>query len=388
MDDLILAQDLFRQGNLPQADIYVWRCLARDGSNFGAAKLLNDLRRAYGFSESFELSERVSLISSSGDRYLLIKAWGCGFWSEVHHLVTQLLLAELTQRTPIILWGRNCLFRNDSDINAFGHFFQEISSARIDDIRKPTTIFPSKWSLDNIYDENVNKWEGEDSRMAAQFLFDRSEILLVSDFYSTLSSIIPWIDRSSKYYGLSEDILYSELFQKYLKPTLDIADKVDDFYVQNMQRRPWVAIHIRGSDKIHESPNLAKIKAHCLVFIDRIVELNPTIGIFLLTDSSTVMEELIQHYGERILCTKATRVAGNVGVHLSGHDGIVIGKEVLVDTLLAIKCDYFIGNKESCVSFAISSMRYWPQGFMFLLGGEGSGRGENLFLHNRNSCVI
>jgi hypothetical protein len=374
-DNLFIAQDLFRQGNFPQAEIYARRSLAINGSNSGAVVLLDDLRRAYGLANSFELVEREN-------RYLLIKSWGYGFWSEVHHLLIQLLLAELNQRIPIILWGRNCLFRNDSDINAFGHFFQEVSSARIEDVPEQATIYPSKWHRNNLYEENVNKWEGEGSRLAAQYLYDRPETLLVSDFYSSLSSIIPWIGRSSKYYGLSVDELYYKLFNKYLKPIPSIASKVDAFYAKYMNGRNWVGVHIRGSDKVLEAPEIAKTNASYVGFIDRAIQLNPTIGIFLLTDSSVVMDEFMMRYKDRLLSTQATRDSSDIGVHNSGLDGVVIGEEVLVDALLALKCDYFIGNKESNVSLAISSMRNWPQGYVFLLG-SGNVRGENIFLHQK-----
>jgi predicted O-linked N-acetylglucosamine transferase (SPINDLY family)/glycosyltransferase involved in cell wall biosynthesis len=379
---LSMARDLFQQGNLPQAEIYARHCLVRSGNLPHAAQLLEDVRRAYGFPESFEFSERSSTGHDNSDRFLLIKAWGYGFWSEVHHLMSQLLLAELTQRTPIILWGTNCLFRSDSDTNAFNHYFQEITSARLEEIPRSATIYPPKWSWKNIYEENINKWDGDGSRLAAQYLFDRSETLLISDFYSTLSSIVPWISPGSRYYGLSDDALYAELFQKYLKPIAGIGSKVDDFFVAHMQGRPWVGIHVRASDKINESPHLAQTNANYFAFIDRIVDLNPAIGVFLLTDSTSIIDEFAKRYGERLLCTAATRSASNIGVHMSGHNGVAIGEEVLIDALLATKCDYFVGNQESNVSLAIASLRHWSPGFIFLLG-EKSIRGENLFLHQR-----
>ncbi len=38
------------------------------------------------------------------DRFLLIKSWGCGFWSDVDHVMGQLLVAEITNRIPVIYW--------------------------------------------------------------------------------------------------------------------------------------------------------------------------------------------------------------------------------------------------------------------------------------------
>jgi hypothetical protein len=71
-----------------------------------------------------------------------------------------------------------------------------------------------------------------------------------------------------------------------------------------------------------------------------------------------------------------------VGIHLSGHDGITIGEEVMLDALLALKCNYFVGNQESNVSLAIASMHNWPQGFMFLLG-EKNNRSESRFYDSK-----
>jgi protein O-GlcNAc transferase len=375
------ALDLFRHGNLPQSELFTRRCLTGSPGNTAASRLLEDLRRGYGMADRFELSERV-VIKSRDQRYLLIKAWGYGFWSEIHHLASQLLLAELTQRTPIVLWGSNCLFRREGYAEAFGHFFEPVSSASLEDLPAAATIFPTKWSQDTLRAENINKWEGDGSRLAAQFLFDRPETLLVSDFFSTLSSIIPWIGPSSKYHGLSDDALYAEILQKYLKPAAAIASKAHDFFVRHMQGRPWVGVHVRGSDKVYESPDLAKTNADYYGFIDRIIVLNPTIGIFLLTDSSVVTSELKKRYGNRLLFTEAVRTASDIGVHQSGHDGFAIGEEVLVDSHLALKCDYFVGNQESNTSLGISSLRNWPPGFIFLLGRKNI-RGENLFLHRR-----
>ena len=59
-----------------------------------------------------------------------------------------------------------------------------------------------------------------------------------------------------------------------------------------------------------------------------------------------------------------------------------MGEEVLVDSLLALKCDYFVGNQESNISLGIGSMRNWSNGFKFLLGENI--RGENPFLHRVN----
>ena len=71
----------------------------------------------------------------AGPRYLLIRAWGHGFWSDVDHVMGGLLLAEMTGRLPIIHWGAESLFSTDPAGNAWTEFFEPINGLGLDDVR-------------------------------------------------------------------------------------------------------------------------------------------------------------------------------------------------------------------------------------------------------------
>ena len=363
--------------NYPQAELHLRRYLRSGGSDPAARSLMLDVARAYGISDSFRLSETDA--APATPRYLLIKAWGYGFWSDVHHVLGQLLLAELTRRTAIVYWGANSLF-GDGSGDAFRLHFEPVSTMELAHLPDQLSIYPPKWTPDNLAADNVDKWDGAHSRQAAQYLFQRDEDLVVSDFYMTLSSLIPWIAPESRYYGQSEDALYAELFARYLKPLPTMRARVDAFHQAHMAGRNWVAVHIRGSDKIHESAGLHQTNLRYCSFIDRIIELNPAIGVFLLTDSTDTHAQFSARYTGRLVTTPALRSASATGVHMQGHCGRVVGEEVLLDALLAARCDYFVGNQESNVSLAISSLKQWPQGLLILLGAKNC-RSENLYLH-------
>jgi len=375
--ELDKAGQMVLAANHPQAELHLRRYLRSDGKDPSAHRLLTVVARAYGVSETFRLKENRA--ATDGPRYLLIKAWGYGFWSDVHHVLGQLLVAELTQRTPIVRWGRNSLFGDGGD-DAFRLYFEPVSALQLKDLPEDLSIYPPKWTHANLATDNVNKWEGPHSRHAAQFLFGRAEDLLVSDFYMTLASLIPWIGPESRYHGKSEDTLYAELFAKYIRPLPSMQARVDAFYQSRMAGRNWVAVHIRGSDKIHESAGLHQTNLRYLDFIDRVIELNPHIGVFLLTDSVDIHTQFSARYADRLVTTPALRSATATGVHMQGHSGRAVGDEVLLDALLAARCDYFVGNQESNVSMAISSLKRWPQGLLVLLGDKNC-RSENLYLH-------
>ena len=379
--DLDRARFYIEHKNYVQAELFLRKILKKNSSDLEAIDLFKKIIIGYGLNINFYFSEEKIANHSEHPKYLLIKAWGYGFWSEAHHLVTQFLVAELLGRVPLVLWGKNCLYRNLNDKNCFNRFYKNINSIDLDRLSKNLSIYPKKWNWENMYEEDVNKWDGEDSRIATQQLFSREEDILVVDFYSTLNSIIPWIHPSSKYFGKTEDQIYNELFIKYLIPNNDIEKEANEFYLNNMSKDSWLAVHIRGSDKINESPNLDITNSYYLHNIAVILEKNPSLKIFLLTDSEPVVKRFEILYGNKLLTTKSTRTSTNIGVHTSGNDGLLMGKEVLIDALLAIKCDFFLGNTESNVSLAISSMKCWSPGFIFL-SGQGNVRSENLTLHN------
>jgi len=378
---LDVAAQLIQEGNIPQAELQL-RLYQRSGRNCPrAVRLLAQVTHSYGLPPRFRLSEKKPAAVDAA-RYLFIRDWGYGFWSNVHHVLGQLLVAELTHRVPVVWWGDNSLFRDAANPNAFALFFEPVAPATL--APPPLTdlsIFPPKWNATNLQGAAINAWEGPYSRMAAPYLFDRPEDMVVSDFYAPLSAILPWIGPDSAYHGLDEDEIHLRLCEKYLTPTPAIRQKADDFFAHHMAGRAWVAVHVRGSDKIHESPHLHQTNARYTEFIDQIIALNPDIGVFLLTDAVDVHEAYQARYGTRLVTTPALRTGSQVGVHLQGHSGYAIGADVLIDVLLAIRCQYFLGNKESNVSLAVSSLKRWPAGFIFMFGDK-SVRSDNWFLHH------
>lgn len=45
--------------------------------------------------------------------FLLIKSWKCGFLLAMEHVTGQLLVAELTNRTPVTFWEGDSLYASE-----------------------------------------------------------------------------------------------------------------------------------------------------------------------------------------------------------------------------------------------------------------------------------
>src|SRR5689334_19481117 len=99
-------------------------------------------------------------------RYLLIKGWGFGFWADVVQVLGSLLLAEITGRIPVIHWGPESRFSDQSGRDAFTQFFEPVSPVSLQDLAAlPNAGFlPARWNATNLATSDSSKWEGKGSR--------------------------------------------------------------------------------------------------------------------------------------------------------------------------------------------------------------------------------
>ncbi len=75
--------------------------------------------------------------------------------------------------------------------------------------------------------------------------------------------------------------------------------------------------------------------------------------------------------GGRVVATPCQRSRTGQGVHyLPTTDPVRAGREIMMDTYLALREQRFIGNGLSNVSAMIAILKDWPDGACTLLGGS------------------
>lgn len=304
-------------------------------------------------------------------KFLLIKAWGYGFWSDIDHVLGQLLLCEMTGRIPIVCWGSNSNYNTGKIDNAFELYFEPISQYTIHDmLAKDFTFYPPKWTCENLLSNDVNKWSGHYSCMTSIYFLNRPETVVVSDYYTALNDLIPWIKKSHPLYGLERESLYRYLIKKYLKLRPELSKEIDCFYTEKMQpRKPILAVHLRGADKAREGGQLKEQSRMCYNEIEKYIIHHPEASIFLLTDDNRIKDYFINQYSQKVIVTEAKRTDVDLGVHY--HDGYSrynLGREVIFDTFLAAKCDHFTGHAWSNLPLMVNYLKEWPAGSCVLLG--------------------
>ncbi|HHW48212.1 MAG TPA: hypothetical protein GXX14_06300 [Clostridiaceae bacterium] len=298
------------------------------------------------------------------DRFLLIKSWGCGFWSDVDHLMGQLLAAELTNRIPVVYWGTNSLYSESFKGNAFELYFEPVSNYTLEDLNRPGfTYYPPIWNGKNLAVEDLDKVAWAYRNLGDMMNSDAN--VVVSDTHYFIRPIIPYIPKSHWAYGMTAHQIYRCLFDKYIRLKPDIQEEIQKFYDEHMKgSKPLLGVHIRGGDKVREVENLTHLNKRYHRTIEEFIKRYGIQKILLLTDCEEILADFQKKYGRMVVFTDCRR--GQIydtknAPHLTNYsERRRKGIEIIKDTYLATMCDFFIGNGYSNVSYTVKRLRDWP----------------------------
>ncbi|NLG88796.1 MAG: hypothetical protein GX494_06195 [Clostridiaceae bacterium] len=301
-------------------------------------------------------------------KFLLIREIAAGLWHEMHHVLTQLLAAEILQRIPVVYWGEGSLYASSDGSNAFEQFFLPVSGCNVHDLAKEEfSFYPKRWNSANILLPNPHPIV--DDGHGTDHLAECDADVCVRDTYIDVEKIIPFIPEEHPLYGLNRRDLFYHLIHKYIRLQKEVRALIDAFYDENMKGTAFLAVHIRSSDKIVEVRHLHELNSRYPREIEKVLQANPGIRIFLMTDCIEILEEYKKRYGDLLIHTECRRVPGNgQGVHFQEYpDNRRKGFEIILDTWLAARCDFFIGNGYSNVSAAVSELKNWKNDRIKLL---------------------
>jgi len=311
------------------------------------------------------------------ERFMLIKSWGCGFWSDVDHVMGQLLAAELTNRIPVIYWGTNSLYAESFKTNAFELYFEPVSSYSIYDVIKPEyTYFPPVWKFDNVMIEDLDKvaWK---YRNLGEMMYSDANVV-VSDVHYFIRPIINFITKEHWAYGMTAHQIYRGLFEKYIKLKPDIDQEIQEFYDDKLRGGgPSLGVHIRGGDKVREVENLSHLNKQYHNKISGFISNYKIQKILLLTDCEEILNDFLKLYGSMVTYTECRRGMKNATDNAPHLQDYTLkrrkGIEIIKDTYLASKCDFFIGNGYSNVSYTVKRLKDWPEDNIILFYRELKG---------------
>lgn len=332
----------------------------------------------------------------SSDRFLLIKAWSYTLWADIDHVLCQLLIAEITNRIPVIYWPTQCLYNGFIQTNGFELYFEPISNYTIYHLVKPEyTYYPPIWDQESLLadDRNRDTWM---YRNIGDILSSTANVV-VGDAYYNVSELTPFLKKNHSAYGMDAEQIYHYLFSKYIRIKPDIETSIQNYYFQFIKDNyPVLAVHVRKVDKsvVFDARNVkeygnqywnkvykrytkknneekirkiyskGKIKKPNDLYhseIRKYVQKFNIKKIFLLTDCDETINEYKKQYGSMLLFTNCKRSIGDDSSSYMENPMIKRqrGAEIIRDTYIAAKCDFFIGNDFSHLSHTVMRLKDW-----------------------------
>jgi hypothetical protein len=156
----------------------------------------------------------------------------------------------------------------------------------------------------------------------------------------------------------------SKLISRHVRVRREILEGGQKFYEQNMQRRPNIGVHLRGTDALVDRGRVAgrayvDLDRYC-GYIDDFLRSHPNAGIFVASDAESSVKEMREIYGDRVAATEAVRHQGGLlagkgptGKIMPAHlmvDADVAarsGEEAIIDYLLLSRCNALVHNGSS-----------------------------------------
>ncbi|MBI1774668.1 MAG: hypothetical protein HYR63_04910 [Proteobacteria bacterium] len=305
--------------------------------------------------------------AAAAPRYLLIRAWGAGFWGDVAHVGHQLLLAEITGRIPVVYWGRESRYRRSRMDNAWEAYFQPVSPVRIADLeRDDYDFFPPKWTHANLRTPRINKDSGPWSRISGLYLQNRPERVVVSDYFTELDDILPFAAVGPAPDAAASEALLAACYRRHIKlmPHLKIA--IERFAAELLAERPVLGVHYRAPAFVKTLESAGKDTIGVETYfaeIDRFLEHHPSGSVFLMTDFVPALAEFQARYGQRLKTRTVLRLVHAEDQSLEYNtalDGRTLATEVIIDVYLALASDRFLGDQVSGVTQAVARLKEWP----------------------------
>ena len=194
----------------------------------------------------------------------------------------------------------------------------------------------------NIFNNNYNLKNGDKCYNVSDVFF--------KDFMKGV-----YDNRFNAHTPFNVEDLNSRKINSFLTLKKEISDRMSSLKIELLGEDNYIGIHIRGTDKIIESPEIKIDDVYRYIDI-ALNERKDIKKIFLATDDIFYLEKLLKRYGEDLIVyNKNNIISENKEPIHKRYEREKINLEVMSDVYILSKCHYFM-YCFSNVSFLVLTM--------------------------------
>ena len=267
--------------------------------------------------------------------------------------------------------GEHSLFTDDPSRNAWLDFFEPTQAVDPAEIEAAADrgVFPGAWGGGSPF-RGIAARRGATGPISAVDLIARPEPLVVGSHFTGVHLVRHLLPMDHPLAGVDTRATLRALTSTFLRPRAHLAERAATFVADQFGDTPFIATHVRGTDKRSEQGDLLGVVNLAIGnIVDRLLAGRNGIRLLLLTDDRDIERQYRERYGSRVVMSAALRGQGRQSVHLgSGLPQRRLGEEVLVDVLTALAAESFVGNRFSNVACIVRALKDWPKGTLHMLG--------------------
>jgi len=119
-------------------------------------------------------------------------------------------------------WGQNSYYIDEDTDDAFGTLFEPLAPLSLAELAaEDGQIYPPKYHRGNLDAVGLNIWDGPNSRLSGLYFLNRPERILVSDFFTQIAELLPWVHAGHWLHGATVFDAIRLLYEKYLGGVLN-----------------------------------------------------------------------------------------------------------------------------------------------------------------------
>lgn len=353
----------YRMGLYEYGLFFVKKSLEIDPSLAKAQENLTTIEKAY-YADQAKQSTSQSKQSTSEEKFFLINSWGSGLGFDLLYLMQQLLLAELSERQPVIYWGGNSLYNDQTDRDCFAQYFESVNALTIDDVTAYLPdVYPLHWQKRNLKDYiRRTRWRNtrnnQQYKIGGAYFLNRPEKLVVGGEYASVGMLRPWLLADNhRYADTKVGDIYRDLVRRYIRPKQHLYDKANAFIQKNFADQAYIAIHLRGTDK-HNEKQSSSIENINHDLIQQVKNSPDHLPIFLMTDDKAQLSLMQAMFSERLYSFNFERSDNQQqGMHYTSKNKSKMTEDVILDMLVATRSSHFYGCGLSYLACMVSYMQ-------------------------------